>query len=215
MDNGKNTTRLWQGDDISWWSTPPYASRKLKVEHVIKAPLEIVWRVFNDFDVRKSYDDRYEHALIIKPIHDTCDLLYTAFTNNPFARVDFCDYRQWWTTETDVASVSPPPKHLAFGPKSHIAHMMVYKTAGSTFDADLPDNKCTRGETLDLTGMIFREFVSASNPREKWTRVVYPNACNFNLALLTWIPQSKYMSTSYEGAVEWRQSVDTKIASML
>ena len=93
--------------------------------------------------------------------------------------------------------------------------MMIYKTAGGAFDADLPDNRCTRGETLDLTGMVFREFVSAKNPREKWTRVVYPNSCNFNLALLTWIPQSKYMSTSYEGAAEWRQGVDAKVASML
>ena len=172
--------------------------RRLKVEHIIKSLL--VWRAFNDFHVRKSYDKRYRHARIIKQIHDSCDVLYTAFTDNPLARVDFCDYRQWWTAET--AEVPPPPDFLAVGPKSRVAHCMIYKTAGHAFDDALPDNKCTRGETIDMTGMILREFVSAKNPRETWTRVVYPNACNFNLALLEWIPQGKYMSTSYSGAVE-------------
>ena len=208
----KHIVRLWQGSDMGWF--PPYSERKLKVEHLIKGPLANVWEAFNNFNVRKSYDERYEGAKIVKKISDNCDVLYTSFEDSALARVDFCDYRRFWAVETERTKVPQPPAFLAMGANSHIAHCVVYMSAGTTFDELLPNNECTRGETLSNTGMIFREFVSATNPKEKWTRVVYPNSCNFNITLLEWIPQGKYVSRSYSEAVDWRKKVDKAVNAM-
>ena len=227
--------RLWQKKNIGW---PPYKARTYKAVHIVKGPIACVWKAWNDVTLRKSYDESYQLAKVLKTIDDSCDgkehaclgsfstgrprdvtttdlcvvlpffffffdrfcfwgrvflfpvrlqVLYTAFADSSFARIDFVDHRRWWTVKSRLSALSDPPKGLEFSPASKTARVVVFNTAGKQYDHLAPKNGCTRGRTCQPTGMVFREFVSSGNTRPTiaaWLLLLRP-ACTWYLCYNT------------------------------
>ena len=114
-------------------------------------------------------------------------VLYTAFADSSFARIDFVDRRRWWTVKSRLSALSDPPKGLEFSPASKTARVVVFNTAGKQYDHLAPKNGCTRGRTCQPTGMVFREFVSSGNTRPTiaaWLLLLRP-ACIWYLCYNT------------------------------
>ena len=141
-------------------------------------------------------------------------VLYTAFVDSSFAKIEFVDYRRWWTATSKLSSLDTAPRGLKFGPNSRTAWIMAFETAGTKYDDRLQKNNCTRSLTLQPTGMIFREFISAENPNEKWTRVTYPNGAQFNVTLISWIPAKSYLKRMLTGGLEWRNKFDDVVKKL-
>ena len=141
-------------------------------------------------------------------------VIYTAFADSSFAKIDFVDYRRWWTIESKLSSLGKPPKGLHFGSTSTMARVIAFETAGQKYDDQLKKNGCRRCLTKHPTGMIFREFVSADNSKEKWTRITYPNNAEFDVTLINWIPAGSYLKRMKTSGRHWRGGFDVAVGKI-
>ena len=63
--------RIYSPRDVSSW--PPYTTRNFKVVHLVKGPIDCVWKAWNDVKLRKTYDKGFDLAEIVEKVDDSCD----------------------------------------------------------------------------------------------------------------------------------------------
>lgn len=159
---------MWHAQKKRSGSTTEY-----KFMYYFNGPLNAVIKLFHNFEVRRTYDKNYEKARRLKRLSDDTDLISTSFAVSLLfltMNMTYVDYRRMWRGSSEGEIVIPPG--LAPNSRSKSYHVCCYRTYPDAAAYADGGTVCT---TVPVSGVVLREFSSAKNPSDRWTRVVAVN----------------------------------------